>query len=1025
MARHLRGRTAVVALAVIAAGMVPASSASADAAPTDILIPATMRTTPGHGTFKSAGTTGFLHQSTDASNPGLDWTTYDGVTRRVEGGDDRESYGSIEYYGADSDIVAMPPRDGVGDVVVLQNMTTGRSWTITVPLGLRYDMTLGDTVVAYRPTANSGQLTEIHLLREENGVTTDRVVTGLPEGAVSYGTGQGSAEGFLLMLHLPGETYVKYAWADLTTARVELLPADTYTPVVVDGYVVVSASDGLRLYTPGKFDAPARVIRHPGSSAKILGVSGESLIVGRRDPAYGSPAMDAAQWRISAVPFDGSPARELLARAVADRVAILPGGGLVIMGGASALDYGFNAITAQGTGEAHAVRLHRIAPVPMAVERLVVDGGQVSTVEYGDRRSALYTRDLTSASPGYGLRIDRGSLQGSLTKCGSYGPTCPDLVPTGDGRIVYASTNSAGEGTVSVVSKGGDMPGVQWPSGFAPEAWNEHKVLGASGSLALVTGETELGVRELRVMDLDVGTVVRKEPYAVAALWGTTLWTASPTAASGKLAVTARHARTGAKLTTVTVGTACKGMWDLRAVGEWLYWRCGTTGTPSTAAGVLNVRTQKNTPLADTGQAQLGNGVVLVDGAQRTRYDVHSGTAVGQRLEGVRPALDPRTGDIALQLTAGIRVLRAGLPAASLASPYSAVTATAETDSTPVAWRGEWWLSEPAASWTVTVRSKATGKTVAVRSGGASEYSVAASWDGRAADGGYLPNGAYTWTLSAGPADGAGTDLVKSGTIRLTGGAAVRRDHTGDGTGDALTMNSSGSFTFQRGDGAGKFAGKTSGSGWSTSTLAVPFGDLNNDRCNDVLVRMTDGSLRGYRPGCGKALTPTTPYTKLGTGFQAYKTLTSPGDLTGDGRADLIGWRTSTGDVYLFAAKSDGTLAAGKKIRSNWTYSRIIGVGDLNGDGYGELLAKDKSNELWRYDGTASGQFKARVLLAKDWGTSYNAIVGAGDITGDGKADLIARDTSGRLFRNNGYGNGTFGSRTLIATGWQVYKGIY
>ncbi|MDG9706623.1 VCBS repeat-containing protein, partial [Streptomyces sp. DH37] len=84
------------------------------------------------------------------------------------------------------------------------------------------------------------------------------------------------------------------------------------------------------------------------------------------------------------------------------------------------------------------------------------------------------------------------------------------------------------------------------------------------------------------------------------------------------------------------------------------------------------------------------------------------------------------------------------------------------------------------------------------------------------------------------------------------------------------------------------------------------------------------------RPGCGKPLTPTTPYRTLGTGWGAYNILTSPGDLTGDGRADLLARQASTGDIHLFAAKSDGTLAAARKIRSAWTtYTKVVGVGDL------------------------------------------------------------------------------------------------
>ncbi len=997
---------------------------------TDLTIPATMRTTPGDGTVMSAGTTGFLHTSTTPGDPGLDWTTYDGATRRVEGGDGKGPYSPIEHYGADSDIVALPPEGGVGDVV-LRDMASGMSSTVTVPAGERYYTTLGNTVVAQGPSAADGSWPDMHLLRNDNGTTVDRKVTGLPEGATFVFGGRATARGFLPAIREPGTTTLQYGWVDLGTAEFTPLPPGYLgTPTVTDRHVVVLTATGLHIYEQGNFDAPVRDLPASFYSEKIVGVVGDALIIGRYDPAYGGRRQFAAQWRVFARPFDGSAERELVARAELDHLTVRPDGGLVIAGGSSALDFGFTSITAEGTGEAHAVPLHPIAPVPMVVRGLLMDNGQVSSVEYGDSRTAVYTRDLTAASPGYGPRINRGSIQTPMQNCGSQVGVCPELVATGDGRIVYRGTTSdEADGTLSVVGTDGAFPGAQWKTGFKGTADDDGYystiVRAASGNLVLVTGGTTSGVRESHVIDISNGAVVRKEPFAVSALWGNTLWTSSGTAAAGKLTVTAKDARTGAKLTTATVGSGCTSPLDIQAVGEWLYWKCNTAASPYRAAGVYNLRTRANTPLNDTGEAQLGNGVVVTDGAQATRYDVHSGTAVGQPLGGVIPALDPRTGDIAVQSNTGIRVLRAGLPTASLTSPYSVVTAMADTDGTPVAWRGEWWLSEPAASWTVTVRNKATGKVVTTRSGGATAYSVATSWDGHATGGGLLPDGAYTWTLTAQPADGAGAALTKSGTVQVTGGIAVPRDHTGDGIGDVLTLNSTGQFTFQHGDGTGKLSGKTSGSGWSTSAIAVPFGDLDGDRCNDVLVRMTDGSLRGYRPACGKAVTPTTSYTKLGTGFQAYKTLTTAGDLTGDGRADLLGWKTTTGDLYLFATKSDGTMAAGKKIRSHWTYTKVMGVGDLNGDGFGDLLAKDKSNELWRYNGTASGQFKERVLVFKDWGASYNTVVGVGDITGDGRTDIVERDSAGKLFRNNGDGKGSFSSRTEIATGWQGYKGIF
>jgi hypothetical protein len=114
------------------------------------------------------------------------------------------------------------------------------------------------------------------------------------------------------------------------------------------------------------------------------------------------------------------------------------------------------------------------------------------------------------------------------------------------------------------------------------------------------------------------------------------------------------------------------------------------------------------------------------------------------------------------------------------------------------------------------------------------------------------------------------------------------------------------------------------------------------------------------------------------------------------------------------------------RIGTNWkTYGRITGVGDITGDGKADLLGHDRSGGLWRYDGTGNGTFKARAQVFKDWGRSYNAVVGIGDITGDGKADIVVRDSAGNLFRNDGNGRGSFGGRTQIATGWQGYKGLF
>jgi FG-GAP-like repeat len=154
--------------------------------------------------------------------------------------------------------------------------------------------------------------------------------------------------------------------------------------------------------------------------------------------------------------------------------------------------------------------------------------------------------------------------------------------------------------------------------------------------------------------------------------------------------------------------------------------------------------------------------------------------------------------------------------------------------------------------------------------------------------------------------------------------------------------------------------------------------------------------------------------------------LTSAGDVTKDGRPDLVARNSSTGAVYLYKGTGSGKLSARVKLYDNWkTYKKVVGAGDLNGDGIGDLLAQDKSNTLCRYYGKGNGTFTARVKLFTNWGGSYNVVVGVGDITGDGKADLVSRDGGGDLYRNDGTGKGSFGARVKIAGGWQGYRGIF
>ncbi|WP_326659663.1 FG-GAP repeat domain-containing protein [Streptomyces sp. NBC_00385] len=275
------------------------------------------------------------------------------------------------------------------------------------------------------------------------------------------------------------------------------------------------------------------------------------------------------------------------------------------------------------------------------------------------------------------------------------------------------------------------------------------------------------------------------------------------------------------------------------------------------------------------------------------------------------------------------------------------------------------------------------------------------------------------WTQATGDY----TSQVRTATTAPVPAASTPkwRDFSGDGKGDLLALTSGGGLTVRTGTGTGDLRTGASATGWPATSTVVPFGDLSADGCNDVLVRNATGVLTRHDGSCGKAFAPNGPRLTIGSGWQIYNALSAPGDLTGDGRTDLVA-RTPAGELWRYADDGKGKLTARGKIGNGWKiYDTLVGAGDLNGDKHGDLLARDTAGVLWRYNGTGKGAFAGRTKIGGGWQV-YNSLASVGDITGDGKADLVARDTAGVLWRYNGTGKGAFAARARIGGGWQMYK---
>ncbi|MCL2553886.1 MAG: N-acetylmuramoyl-L-alanine amidase, partial [Actinomycetia bacterium] len=215
------------------------------------------------------------------------------------------------------------------------------------------------------------------------------------------------------------------------------------------------------------------------------------------------------------------------------------------------------------------------------------------------------------------------------------------------------------------------------------------------------------------------------------------------------------------------------------------------------------------------------------------------------------------------------------------------------------------------------------------------------------------------------------------------------------------------------------------GPGWQVYNMLVPLTDLKASGTGDMVARDSSGVLWYYQ-GAGKPSAPFKARVKVGPGWQIYNAMAGVRDVTGDGRPDLVA-RDSSGTLWLYQGTGSTTapFAARVKVGAGWNaYNMLVGIGDFTGDGKGDMIARDSSGGLYLYTGTgkAAAPFAAKLKIGTGWQT-YNALVGAGDLSGDGKPDLVGRDASGTLWLYKGTGSTTspYAARVKVGTGWQIY----
>jgi VCBS repeat protein/IPT/TIG domain-containing protein/exosortase sorting signal-containing protein len=146
-------------------------------------------------------------------------------------------------------------------------------------------------------------------------------------------------------------------------------------------------------------------------------------------------------------------------------------------------------------------------------------------------------------------------------------------------------------------------------------------------------------------------------------------------------------------------------------------------------------------------------------------------------------------------------------------------------------------------------------------------------------------------------------------------------------------------------------------------------------------------------------------------------------DFDGDGKADLAYTNVGLGRLSVLLGRGDGTFSGGSSISDFGVLSVVqpiaSGVGDFNGDGKLDLVVRDTySNHLFILIGNGNGSFAAPVAYTIPGGF-VDSDLGRGavaDFNNDGKSDLVI-SAYGTLRIMLGNGDGTLAAPTDVGSG--------